>query len=583
MQVQDLLERYQKGERDFAHANLSGASLSGVNLRDADLTGANLTGANLSWAFLSRTKLTEACLRRADLRSASLNNAILNQAILSGANLSKADLRLANLQKADLNWAILQEADLSGANLQDAKLDQVNLERAKLSSSCLTNAELMEANLRRANLASANLDRANLREAHLEEANLREASLIGTNLIEANLSGVYLRQANLTEADLHRVILTGADLSEAILNSADLSRANLAGAYLLKASLNKAHLLRANLQDVYLLRADLKAANLRGADLQRADLSGAYLSDASLNEADLSGAYLLESHLIRTNLDGAQMTGCCIANWHLEETDFSKVHCRYVFTQFDYTTKNPTERYPVGRDLETGELGRHCQEDGALLEVHFTEAPNWEAFAFTLAQIDREGDGLGLTIKSYESSDEHCLVRLKANRLVNAKLLSRRIFQLYPDVLQQLFRHRAAISDLLAIASLSSEPNLLLEAPPQPAQPELKALPSPDRRIRLYQEVVRQMQHIMMSQTPEQFMQSVQQLLDYLSKQGIATEDIQKKVISQVITQRAKQDKSFRIHMQRWEATAPEVARLSAVGQAVRLAIALMWTETKKV
>lgn len=580
MQVQDLLERYQKGERDFSHVDLSGASLSGVNLRDADLTGSNLTGANLSWAFLSRTNLTAACLRRADLRSASLNNAILNQAIFSGANLSKADLRLAQLQSADLNWAILQEADLSSANLQNAKLDQVNLERAKLGSSLLTGAELMEANLRRANLASANLDRANLREAHLEEANLREASLIGTNLIEANLSGVYLRQANLTEADLHRAILTGADLSEAILNSADLSRANLAGAYLLKASLNKAHLLRANLQDVYLLRADLKEANLRGASLQRADLSGAYLSDTSLNEADLSDAYLLESHLIRTNLDGAQMTGCCIANWHVEETDFSKINCRYVFTQFNYTTKSPTDRYPAGRELEPGELGRQYDEDNAVIEVHLTEAPNWEALAFTLTQIAREGNGLTLTIKSYESSDDHSLIRLKANRTVNAKLLSRRFFQLYPEVWQRLLRHQAEIANLLAIAPQGSEPNLTLDTPPQPALVEPKLLPSPDRRIRLYQEVVRQIQHIMMSQAPEQFVQSVQQLLNYLARQGIATEDIQKKVISQVITQRAKQDKSFRAHMQRWEKTAPEAARLSPVGQAIRLAIALMWTET---
>jgi len=425
----------------------------------------------------------------------------------------------------------------------------------------------------------ANLDRANLREAHLEEANLREASLIGANLIEANLSGVYLRQANLTGADLHRVVLTGADLSEAILNSADLSRANLAGAYLLKASLSKAHLLRANLEDVYLLRADLKAANLRGASLQRADLSGAYLSDTSLNEADLSDAYLLESHLIRTNLDGAQMTGCCIANWHLEDTDFSKVNCRYVFTQFNYTTKSPTDRYPVGRDLETGELGRQYQEDTSVMEVHLTEAPNWEAFAFTLAQIDREGNGLGLTVKSYEAADDHYLVRLKATRLVNAKLLSRRIFQLYPEVLQRLLTHRAEITHLLTAPHVGA--NLALETPPPPSQ-EPKLLPSPDRRIRLYQEVVRQIQQMMMSQAPEQFVQSVQQLLHYLSRQGITTEEIQTKVISQVMTQRAKQDQGFRAHMQRWEKAAPEAARLSTVGQAMRLAIALMWAETKK-
>lgn len=583
MQVQDLLERYQNGERNFAHVDLSSANLSGVNLRDADLTGANLTGANLSWAFLSRVNLTGACLRQADLRNASLNNATLNQATLSGANLNKADLRMAQLQTADLSWAILQEVDLSGANLQAAKLDQVNLERAKLSNCCLVAAELMEANLRRATLISAQLDRANLREANLEEANLREASLISANLIEANLNGVYLRQANLTEADLHRVVLTGADLSEAILINADLSRANLAGAYLLKASMSNAQLLRANLQDVYLLRADLNGANLRGADLRRADLSGAYLRDTSLNEADLSGAYLLESHLIHTNLDGAQMTGCCIANWHVENTDCSKVNCRYVFTQFDYTTKSPVDRYPVGRDLESGELERHYQQDSAVIEVYFTEAPNWEAFAFTLAQIDLEGNALGLTIKSYGLSDDNYLVRLRSTRLVNAKVLTRRIFQVYPKILQQLLTHRTKILSLLAITPHTEQPDLALASLPQANKPAPDVPPpSTDRRIRLYQEVVRQIQHIMMTQAPEQFVQSVQQLLQYLHQEGIAIEAIQKKVISQVITQRAKQDKNFFAHLQRWQRMAPDNARSSTVGQAMSVAIAQLGAEIRQ-
>jgi uncharacterized protein YjbI with pentapeptide repeats len=582
MQVQDLLERYQKGERDFAHVDLSGASLSGVNLRDINFTGANLAGANLSWAFLNRANLTGASLRRADLRSASLNNANLNQSVLSGANLSKTDLRLAQLQSADLNWSVLQEADLTGANLQTAKLDQVNLERAKLSSARLTGAELMEANLRRTNLSGANLDQANLREAHLEEANLREASLIGANLIEANLSGVYLRQANLSEADLHRVILAGADLSEAILDNADLSRANLAGAYLLKASLQKALLLRANLQDVYLLRANLNEANLRGADLRRADLSGAYLRDTTLSEADLSDTYLLESHFIRTNLDGAQMTGCCIYNWHIENLDLSKVDCRYVFTQFNYGTKSPTERYPVGREMEAGELGQQYEQDSSAIEVYFTEAPNWEALVFTLIQMELESHDLNLTIKSYTALEDNYLIRLAASRMVNSKILNRRIFQLYPEILNRLLTRRSEILGLLEITARADDLELALEPPPEPVKPSPRTLPSPDRRVRLYQEVVRQIQHIMLSQAPEQFVQSVQHLLDFLDRQGISTEEIQKKIIGQIIVQRAKQDKSFRDHLLRWEKTAPESARISTVGQAMRTAIALLWAQSQQ-
>ncbi len=569
MHPQEILERYRQGERDFSHRDFSGANLSGFNLRGANLTGTNLTEANLSWAFLNQATLTEACLRRADLRSASLNGATLNQAILSGANLSKIDLRLANLQNADLNWAVMQEADLASANLTSAKLDQVNLDRAKLNSANLAGAELMEATLRRANLSNANLDRANLREAHLEEANLREASLKGANLTEANLSGAYLRQANLSEADLHRVVLAGADLSEAILTSADLSRANLAGSYLLKASLQGAHLLRANLQDAYLLRTNLSEANLRGADLQRADLSGAYLSNTSLSEADLTDAYLLESHLIHTTFDGAILTGCCIYNWHPESVDFSKVQCRYLYTQFNHTEKKPTDRVPEGRDFEPGEMGTYYQDDHTGVDLYFTESVNWEVLAFTLVQVAAEEPGLTLQIKSYEPVEDNFWVKLSANRTVNSKVLARRVFQLYPEVQQRLAAHRDKILSLLGIgAAETGEASNPVKAERSPQAPS-------DRRAHLYQEVVRQIQYILVTQTPDQLVDSVQRLLDYLHREGVATQEIQRKVISQAVAQRAKRDEAFRENLVKWSAQSPNAVRSSPVGQALRVAIAL--------
>ncbi len=224
-------------------------------------------------------------------------------------------------------------------------------------------------------------------------------------------------------------------------------------------------MLRANLQDVYLLRANLNEANLRGADLRRADLSGAYLSDATLSESDLSDAYLLESHLIRTNLDGSQMTGCCIYNWHIENLDLSKVNCRYVFTQFNYATKSPTERYPVGRELEPGELGHQYQQDGSAIEVYFTEPPNWEALVFTLAQVELESHELDLTVRSYEVLEDNYLVRIATNRLVNAKILNRRIFQLYPDILQRMLSRRTDILNLLDIKANASDLELALDPP----------------------------------------------------------------------------------------------------------------------
>lgn len=573
MHPQELLEQYRQGERNFAYIDLSGADLSGFNLRGADFTGANFTEANLSWAFLNQAVLTDACLRRADLRSASLNSAVLHQAILSGANLSKVDLRLAQLPEADLNWAILTDADLGGANLGFAKLDQVNLERAKLNSANLGHAELMEANLRRTNLAGANLEQANLREAHLEEANLREALLAGANLSEASLIGAYLRQANLTEADLHRGVLTGADLSEAILNQADLSRANLAGAYLLKASLHKAHLLRANLQDVFLLRANLSEANLRGADLQRADLSGAYFHQAILSEANLSGAYLLETALNHTTLEGAQMTGCCIANWHIEALDLSKVECRYAFMQFDPVAKKPCDRIPQNRDFDAGEFAKFVQTDQVAIEVYFTEQPHWEALIFTLAQVEIEEADLTLTIQGYELLQDNYIIKLTTNRGVNAKHISRQVFQHYPTIKERLLAQRTTILELLGIQGLASAAPAAIANDGPITVIQTEPAPSLDHRTRLYKEVVRQIQHILVTQAPEQIVESVQRLLNYLHQEGISTAEIQRKIIGQAITQRAQRDRGFRTYLLNWARTAPPPVLQSTVGQAVKLAV----------
>lgn len=117
MKVQELLDRYAVGERDF-----QGVDLREADLRRADLTGARLCGANLSCADLLQVRLVEADLRQANL---------------SDAHLPFADLRWSRLQGANLSLAHLHAADLSGAELGGA-----NCDRASLSSTMLADLEL---------------------------------------------------------------------------------------------------------------------------------------------------------------------------------------------------------------------------------------------------------------------------------------------------------------------------------------------------------------------------------------------------------------------------------------------------------
>ncbi|HEY9295521.1 MAG TPA: pentapeptide repeat-containing protein, partial [Phormidium sp.] len=385
--------------------------------------------------------------------------------------------------------------------------------------------------------------------------------------------------ADLSEADLHRVILTGADLSDANLNNADLSRANLTGAYLLKTSFRKAYLLRANLEDALMLRADLSEANLRGANLKRADFSAAYLSDTTLSETDLTGALFLESSLIRTNLDRSQMTGCCIYNWQLEDVNLSQVDCDYVFTQFNYATKSPIDRYPIGRNLAPGELAKQYREDSSYIKINWKEAPNWEALIFAIAKLEQDFPGLKLTIKHFESVAGAYLLKLTCNRAVNSKNLRSRLAEIYTNMLGQLQVKRPKILGMLNIIEMKIEA-------PIPSEKLMASPPPPERlneeNMNLYREVVRQIEIIVMSQPPEKLVESIQRLLNFLKQKEISTEEIQNKIIGEVIVRRAKQDEAFQKHLIQWEKNATPTIRLSPVGSAMRMAIAILWQESQK-
>jgi len=62
MNPDELLSRYQAGERDFFLIDVNGVNLMGATLRAVDLTHANL----------SQTKLVQANLSRATLHNANL-------------------------------------------------------------------------------------------------------------------------------------------------------------------------------------------------------------------------------------------------------------------------------------------------------------------------------------------------------------------------------------------------------------------------------------------------------------------------------------------------------------------------------
>lgn len=100
MTAEELLKRYEAGERDFRGVNLSEEILLWADLRGANLSGANLRRANFNWANLSGVDLTGSDLSEADLAWANLSKADLREANLSGANFSAASLNGADWSRA---------------------------------------------------------------------------------------------------------------------------------------------------------------------------------------------------------------------------------------------------------------------------------------------------------------------------------------------------------------------------------------------------------------------------------------------------------------------------------------------------
>jgi hypothetical protein len=95
--AEELLRRYQQGQRNFS--------------------GVQLTQADLSWAILDGANLTQA-----DLGCANLQRCNLVGANLTGANLHGADLTEANLVRANLTGVNLRDATLNSTQMPDGSI-----------------------------------------------------------------------------------------------------------------------------------------------------------------------------------------------------------------------------------------------------------------------------------------------------------------------------------------------------------------------------------------------------------------------------------------------------------------------------
>lgn len=104
--TEELIQRYESGERNFCDIGLTRLDLSNVNLAGVNLAGAKLRGANLTGANLADANLSHAYLICANLTRANLSGANLTWAILVGANLENTNLRGSTFRYVQQNMAV---------------------------------------------------------------------------------------------------------------------------------------------------------------------------------------------------------------------------------------------------------------------------------------------------------------------------------------------------------------------------------------------------------------------------------------------------------------------------------------------
>ena len=182
MNAEELIQKYDAGERDF-----TGIQIIRGDLKDLDLRGANFTNASFKG--------------RVDFRGANLSGTNFTNAYLAGANLGNVDLSRANCRDVYLSGAELEEVNFTGADLTNADLSGTNLNSGVFLNANLRKTYFYESFSRGTIFYGANIDdvvimdctfhafnftKATLRRARMEHLTLRNCIFIKTDLTGAS-------------------------------------------------------------------------------------------------------------------------------------------------------------------------------------------------------------------------------------------------------------------------------------------------------------------------------------------------------------------------------------------------------------
>ncbi len=232
LQKDEILQRYQDGERNFSHC----VSLS------QDFSNMNLAGANFK-----RAKLIGSTFANANLEGASFVGAELSLTCFSGANLKGANFSLATITGANFTCAYTEDTNFAGAAQSPAKdygekkktdvktvLDEYSKGKRDFSSIIIANADfggkkLNGIILKNSVLQNSNFSWCDLTNADISNADLMNGFFIGATLRNTNFSKAYMYFTTIRDSHLEDTNFEEADLSWCDISGANLACAKIAG------------------------------------------------------------------------------------------------------------------------------------------------------------------------------------------------------------------------------------------------------------------------------------------------------------------------------------------------------------------
>ena len=226
MKPQELLDRYEEGERDFSEVDLSDTDWQGYDLSEINLEGADFSNSDFKNMVFNR-----ANLKNCNFRGSTFQSVKFVEADLTNACFIKSDLHIIDFAWADLTGAQFGECrrfsscEIARATTKNVNFDKLNLYNVNWSFLDLEGCSFYKTNLNGSNWTETNCKNCNFKLANLEEAIFRDACLEGANLKQAKL-----KKANLMKAKLKNASFIGADLTDVNSYLTNYQEAQIIGA-----------------------------------------------------------------------------------------------------------------------------------------------------------------------------------------------------------------------------------------------------------------------------------------------------------------------------------------------------------------